>query len=48
MNLMFDVPDLVVDGFKSLSRGSPNMNSLVALGSFASFGISSVRFLIIL
>ena len=30
-----------INGFKSLFHGAPNMDSLVALGSFASFGYSS-------
>ncbi|KAG2433172.1 hypothetical protein HYH02_012715 [Chlamydomonas schloesseri] len=30
---------LLVDGFKALAAGNPNMNSLVGLGSAASFGV---------
>ena len=30
-----------INGFKSLFHGAPNMDTLVALGSFASFGYSS-------
>lgn len=29
---------LLVDGFQSLARGSPNMNSLIGMGAAASFG----------
>ena len=34
--------DLVVDGLKAVKRGSPNMNSLVAIASSASLLISLV------
>ena len=30
---------LLADGFTSLGRGVPNMNSLVAIGSTTSFGV---------
>ena len=35
---------LLIDGFKSLAAGNPNMNSLVGLGSSASFlvGVTSL------
>lgn len=33
---------IIVDGFKSLTKGAPDMNSLVGLGVTAAFGISSV------
>lgn len=33
---------IIVDGFKSLIKGAPDMNSLVGLGVTAAFGISSV------
>ena len=32
---------LLVDGFTSLVRGNPNMNSLVAVGSTASFTVGA-------
>lgn len=31
-----------MDGFKSLAAGMPNMNSLVAVGSTASFGVGAL------
>jgi len=34
--------DIVVEGFRSLWRGAPDMNSLVAMGASAAFGISAV------
>ncbi|CAM0901542.1 unnamed protein product [Alopecurus aequalis] len=33
---------LILDGLKSLSKGSPNMNTLVGLGALSSFAVSSV------
>eukprot|EP00241_Pyramimonas_parkeae_P003091 CAMPEP_0114265172 /NCGR_PEP_ID=MMETSP0058-20121206/23723_1 /TAXON_ID=36894 /ORGANISM="Pyramimonas parkeae, CCMP726" /LENGTH=698 /DNA_ID=CAMNT_0001382145 /DNA_START=63 /DNA_END=2159 /DNA_ORIENTATION=- len=36
----------LIDGWKSLSRGSPNMNTLVSLGAVASFSMSSVAALV--
>uniref|UniRef100_A0A453RI09 HMA domain-containing protein n=2 Tax=Aegilops tauschii subsp. strangulata TaxID=200361 RepID=A0A453RI09_AEGTS len=33
---------LIVDGLKSLFKGSPNMNTLVGLGALSSFAVSSV------
>jgi Cu2+-exporting ATPase len=32
---------LLIDGFKSLWAGNPNMNSLVAIGSSTSFTVSA-------
>lgn len=37
---------LIVDGMKSLIRGSPNMNTLVGLGALSSFGVSSLAALV--
>lgn len=37
---------LVLDGFKSLLKGSPNMNTLVGLGAMSSFSVSSLAALI--
>ncbi|KAL5992393.1 Copper-transporting ATPase PAA1 [Asimina triloba] len=37
---------LIVDGLKSLSRGAPNMNTLVGLGALSSFAVSSIATLI--
>ncbi|KAH7834804.1 hypothetical protein Vadar_019907 [Vaccinium darrowii] len=37
---------LIVDGLKSLIRGSPNMNTLVGLGALSSFAVSSLAALI--
>ncbi|KAI8112356.1 hypothetical protein M9434_003679 [Picochlorum sp. BPE23] len=37
---------IIVDGFKSLAKGAPDMNSLVGLGVTAAFGISSVAVMI--
>ncbi|VAI73721.1 hypothetical protein VPH35_122706 [Triticum aestivum] len=33
---------LIIDGIKSLFKGSPNMNTLVGLGALSSFAVSSV------
>jgi cation transport ATPase len=33
----------LVDGWRSLRAGGPNMNTLVSLGALASFGMSTVR-----
>jgi P-type Cu+ transporter len=33
---------LILEGLKSLFKGSPNMNTLVALGALSSFAVSSV------
>ncbi|GAB2247183.1 hypothetical protein Droror1_Dr00007065 [Drosera rotundifolia] len=33
---------LILDGLKSLFKGSPNMNTLVGLGALSSFGVSSL------
>lgn len=33
---------LIIDGLKSLFKGSPNMNTLVGLGALSSFAVSSV------
>ncbi|KAG2579482.1 copper-transporting ATPase PAA1, chloroplastic-like isoform X1 [Panicum virgatum] len=33
---------LIVDGLKSLFKGSPNMNTLVGLGALSSFAVSSI------
>jgi cation transport ATPase len=33
---------LILDGLKSLFKGSPNMNTLVGLGALSSFAVSSV------
>ncbi|PWA62117.1 P-type ATP-ase 1 [Artemisia annua] len=37
---------LIVDGMKSLLRGTPNMNTLVGLGAISSFTVSSLAALI--
>lgn len=37
---------IVVDGFKNLVRGTPDMNSLVGLGATTAFGISTVAMLL--
>lgn len=37
---------IVVDGFKNLARGTPDMNSLVGLGATTAFGISAVAMMI--
>lgn len=37
------VADLLFDGLRSFTKGSPNMNSLVGFGSVAAFIISAVR-----
>lgn len=37
--------ELLLDGFKAFSKGSPNMNSLVGFGSIAAFLISMVSLL---
>ncbi|XP_078444885.1 P-type ATP-ase 1 isoform X2 [Wolffia australiana] len=37
---------LILDGIKSLFKGSPNMNTLVGLGALSSFAVSSVAALI--
>ncbi|XP_042422756.1 copper-transporting ATPase PAA1, chloroplastic-like [Zingiber officinale] len=37
---------LVLDGFRSLFMGSPNMNTLVGLGALSSFAVSSIAALI--
>lgn len=37
------VTDLLFDGLRAFTKGSPNMNSLVGFGSIAAFAISSVR-----
>ncbi|MFS7919347.1 putative translocase [Helianthus anomalus] len=37
---------LIVDGMKSLIRGTPNMNTLVGLGAISSFTVSSLAALI--
>ncbi|CAN8276151.1 unnamed protein product [Cochlearia groenlandica] len=37
---------LVLDGFRSLLKGSPNMNTLVGLGAMSSFSVSSLAALI--
>ncbi|KAL0686996.1 hypothetical protein Bca4012_086673 [Brassica carinata] len=37
---------LILDGFKSLLNGSPNMNTLVGLGAMSSFSVSSLAALI--
>eukprot|EP00899_Mesostigma_viride_P024688 jgi/Mesvir1/5403/Mv15475-RA.2 len=34
--------DLMVDGVRALSRGSPNMNSLVGMGAAAAFALSAL------
>lgn len=36
---------IVVDGFKALFRGAPDMNSLVGMGATTAFGISTVAML---
>ncbi|ONK60702.1 uncharacterized protein A4U43_C08F21670 [Asparagus officinalis] len=33
---------LIIDGLKSLFKGSPNMNTLVGLGAISSFAVSSI------
>ncbi|KAL6858864.1 hypothetical protein ACP4OV_017866 [Aristida adscensionis] len=33
---------LIIDGLKSLFKGSPNMNTLVGLGALSSFAVSSI------
>lgn len=33
---------LILDGLKSLFKGSPNMNTLVGLGALSSFAVSSI------
>ena len=33
---------LLIDGWKSLHRGAPNMNTLVGLGAVSSFTVSTV------
>lgn len=37
---------LIIDGMKSLIRGTPNMNTLVGLGAISSFTVSSFAALI--
>lgn len=37
---------LLVDGWKSLLRGTPNMNTLVGLGAVSSFTVSAVAALL--
>ncbi|XP_057494523.1 copper-transporting ATPase PAA1, chloroplastic isoform X2 [Actinidia eriantha] len=37
---------LIIDGLKSLIRGTPNMNTLVGLGALSSFAVSSLASLI--
>lgn len=37
---------LIIDGLKSLFKGSPNMNTLVGLGALSSFGVSTLAALI--
>jgi Cu2+-exporting ATPase len=37
---------LLVDGWKSLRRGSPNMNTLVGLGAISSFAVSTAAALL--
>ncbi|CAN4110572.1 unnamed protein product [Withania somnifera] len=37
---------LIIDGLKSLIKGSPNMNTLVGLGALSSFAVSSMAALI--
>ncbi|KAK9077139.1 hypothetical protein SSX86_005475 [Deinandra increscens subsp. villosa] len=37
---------LIVDGMKSLMRGTPNMNTLVGLGAISSFSVSTLAALI--
>ncbi|XP_052193142.1 copper-transporting ATPase PAA1, chloroplastic isoform X2 [Diospyros lotus] len=37
---------LIIDGLKSLIRGSPNMNTLVGLGALSSFAVSTLAALI--
>ena len=37
--------DLLFDGIRAFTKGSPNMNSLVGFGSIAAFAISSVSLL---
>ncbi|XP_073261362.1 copper-transporting ATPase PAA1, chloroplastic [Populus alba] len=37
---------LILDGVKSLSKGAPNMNTLVGLGALSSFAVSSLAALI--
>ena len=38
--------NIVVDGFKNLARGTPDMNSLVGLGATTAFGISAVAMML--
>lgn len=37
---------LIVDGLKSLFKGTPNMNTLVGLGAVSSFSVSSLAALL--
>lgn len=37
---------LILDGVKSLFKGTPNMNTLVGLGALSSFSVSSLAVLI--
>ncbi|XP_068636857.1 copper-transporting ATPase PAA1, chloroplastic [Aristolochia californica] len=37
---------LILDGLKSLRRGTPNMNTLVGLGAMSSFAVSSIAALV--
>lgn len=37
---------LIIDGLKSLLRGTPNMNTLVGLGALSSFSVSSLAALV--
>lgn len=37
---------IIVDGFKNLARGTPDMNSLVGLGATTAFGISAVAMML--
>lgn len=37
---------LILDGLRSLFKGSPNMNTLVGLGALSSFAVSSVAALL--
>jgi Cu+-exporting ATPase len=37
---------LLLDGFKSLAMGNPNMNSLVAVGSTTSFSVGALSVLV--
>jgi len=38
------IVELLFDGIKAFGKRSPNMNSLVGLGSMAAFSISLVSF----